>query len=562
MAVAVWLVAAAATPLPASPRPGADAIFLNGQVYTPRGWKTAIAVLGGRIAATGSDSEIRRLATKATQITDLNSRTVLPGLFDMHVHPVLEAKGDEGSCRIPQDATANQLLMLVGACVEAKAKGEWVTGAQWQASQLAGTPITAQTLDTVSPDNPIMLFDVSGHSLWVNSRALSIAGIGKDTPNPEGGIIERDAAGNPTGILRETARQMVMSHVPGQAAEATEAGLEKNLDMLLSYGITGFVEAMVFRDDLQTYATLSDKGKLHQRVQACIAYSAAGKINPDLDGTLAERSKYARPNFRPDCIKVFADGVPTESHTAAMLEPYEAGQPNAPPKGLLLFDPASLNRAMARWDRMGLTVLFHAAGDAAVRAALDAIAYTRKTNGMSGPIHQVGHSTFVDAQDLPRFKALNAAVEYSPYLWDPQPINDDITSAVGAERIKRVWPIREGFEANALVVAGSDWAVVPAPDPWIGIETAVTRRNPGGSERSYGLGEAIGVEQAIRMFTINAAMRLGIAKETGSLEAGKSADFIVIDRNPFKIPASEIHAIKVETTYFAGKPVYRRAPTK
>ena len=533
-------------------------IYRNAQVYTPSGWKNAFAVKDGRIVAVGNDDDVRKAAKGAREV-DLGSRTVLPGLYDMHVHPVLQAKGGEGRCNISPDLPAAELLAGVGACVKAAAKDEWVAGGQWQASVLAGTPITAATLDAVSPDNPVMLFDVSGHSLWVNSQALAIAGITKDTPNPEGGIIERDAAGLPTGVLRETARNLVLRHLPPQPAERTQAELKKNLDYLLSFGITGYVEAMAFRDDLAVYAVLADKGELKQHVQACIAYSHAGHPNPDLDATIAAIPEYTRERFKPTCIKVFADGVPTESHTGAMLEDYEAGQPNAPARGLLLFDPAKLHPMMAKWDKLGLNVLFHAAGDAAVRASLDAIAFARAQNGNDGPIHQVGHSTFVDPADLPRPKALNAAIEYSPYLWDPQPINDDITTAVGARRIERVWPIKDGFEAGALVIAGSDWAVIPAPDPWIDIETAITRQKPGGSARTFGAGQAITLEQAIRMFTINAATRLGLDKDLGTIEAGKRADFIVIDKNPFRIPATDIHTIRVQKTYIDGEVVFDRA---
>ncbi|WP_372733209.1 amidohydrolase family protein, partial [Novosphingobium sp.] len=248
--------------------------------------------------------------------------------------------------------------------------------------------------------------------------------------------------------------------------------------------------------------------------------------------------------------------VPTESHTGAMIDDYHGGQPNAPAKGLLLFEPEAMARNVADWDRQGITVLFHAAGDRAVRASLDAVEAARKANGMGGPMHQVGHSTFVDPADLPRFKALNAAVEYSPYLWDPQPINDDITSAVGTPRIDRVWPIRDGFDADALVIAGSDWAVVPSPNPWIGIETAVTRRNPGGGARTFGAAQAITLEQAVAMFSINAARRMGLADKAGSLETGKLADFLVLDRNPFAVPITQVHATKVLETWIGGERVH------
>ncbi|MEI6642631.1 MAG: amidohydrolase [Novosphingobium sp.] len=532
--------------------------FINGHIYTPQGWRSVMEVRGDRIVRIGTRAQAKNWTRGAAKVVDLGGRTILPGLYDMHVHPVLQAKGDEGRCRIPQDAGPQRLLELVAACVKATKPGEWVSGGQWQSSLLAGTPITAATLDAVSPDNPVMLYDVSGHSVWANSRALASAGIGAGTPNPEGGIIERDSAGKPTGVLRETAGRLITVKVPPQPLAETERQLTGHLTMLAGFGVVGFVEAMAYRDDLTVYAALADRGILKQRVQACIAFSESGKPNPEFERTLADRKQFVRATFNADCVKVFADGVPTESHTGAMLADYQAGQPNAPAKGLLLFDPAAMAADVTRWDKLGVTVMFHAAGDRAVRAALDAIATARKANGMRGPIHQVGHSTFVDRADMPRFKALNTAVEYSPYLWDPQPINDDITSAVGSPRIDRVWPIREGFESGALVIAGSDWAVVPSPNPWIGIETAVTRRNPGGGARSYGLKEAITLRQAITMFTIDAARRMGMGSKAGSLEQGKLADFIVLDRDPFAIPVTEIHKTTVLETWVGGKQIFAR----
>lgn len=542
----------------AKPASRSDVLFINGHIYTPSGWRTSMEVAAGHISRIGNSLQAKKWRPIAKQVVDLKGKTVLPGLYDMHVHPVLQAKGNEGACRIPQDADGPKLLRLVDDCVKAAKPGEWVTGAQWQASLLQGTPITAATLDKISPNNPVMLFDVSGHSVWANSLALAAAGIADSTPNPEGGIIERDANGKPTGILRETAGRMVTTKIPPQPQDKTVRNMRQLLDMLSGFGVVGYVEAMAYQDDLEVYASLADHGLLKQRVQACIAFSESGRPNPAFEQTLASRTRYARRTFNPNCIKVFADGVPTESHTAAMLGDYQAGQPNAPAKGLLLFDPDQMSKLVTAWDKQGITVMFHAAGDRSVRSALDAIEAARKANGMRGPIHQVGHSTFVDEADLPRFKILNTAVEFSPYLWDPQPINDDITSAVGHPRIDRVWPIKEGFAAGALVIAGSDWAVVPTPNPWIGIETAMTRRYPGGSERSFGLQEAITLPQAIEMFSINAARRMGIDRDAGSLLPGKWADFIVLDRNPFTMPVTQIHTIQPAETWIAGEKIFAR----
>jgi predicted amidohydrolase YtcJ len=401
-----------------------------------------------------------------------------------------------------------------------------------------------------------MRFDISGHAIWANSKAFEVAGITRETRDPEGGIVERAADGTPSGVLRETARDLILSKIPPPTPEENVQALKKGLDMLASRGVVALLDAMVLRDGVAAYTELADRGQLKQTVVGCIAYSHAGKPMPYFDEVIAKRDRYARPRFHPSCVKVFVDGVPTEGRTAAMLAPYAGGDPKAPPKGLLLVDPQVLNSAVARWDSMGLTTLFHAAGDGAVRASLDAIEYARRVNGPHGPRHQVGHSTFIAREDFPRAKPLNATIEFSPYLWYPGPINDDIIKAIGPKRIERVWPLRDGVESGALIVLGSDWAVVPDPNPWVAIETAITRRVPGGGNASYGPGQAVTLRQAIDMFTVNPAKQFGI--DGGTLEAGKPADFIVLDRDPFALPPTKLHTVKVEATYVAGEVIWEK----
>jgi predicted amidohydrolase YtcJ len=261
-----------------------------------------------------------------------------------------------------------------------------------------------------------------------------------------------------------------------------------------------------------------------------------------------------------DCIKIFLDGVPTDSHTAAMLEPYAGAVPGrtdeASRYGLLQVKQDVLDAAVTRFDRLGLTVKFHAAGDAAVRAGLTAIAAARKTNGFSPQMHNVGHCTFVAKEDIARARSFGATFEVSPYLWGPTPINDDITVAVGPDTIKRVWPVREMLDAGALVVPGSDWSVVPSVNPWIGIETLVTREKPGGSADSFGKAEAITVDEAFKLFTENSAKQEGVGSLVGRIEPGMLADIIVVDRNPFAIPVTDIHATQVKMTFIAGEKVF------
>ena len=416
-------------------------------------------------------------------------------------------------------------------------------------------------LDQVAPDNPVALIDISVHAVWVNSRALKLARITAATPNPPGGIIERDANGEPTGVLRESARALIQSVVPPPTAEEGTAALRWALDEMISHGITAFTDAGVDESGLEAYATLADRGELKPRVRACMSWRPGGfSLQANTAGTIEHRNLYARDRFKPDCVKIVLDGVPTEGHTAAMVEPYAdvANVGDARARGLLMVPPEVLKAAVIGYDREGLTVKFHAAGDAAVRAGLDAIEAARKANGFGGPLHDVGHNSFVQESDIARARAIGATFEMSPYIWYPNPIIPDIKKAVGPERMLRWIPVKDAIDAGALVVPGSDWAVVPSVDPWLAIETLVTRQRPGGGGEALGERERITLEQAFDLFTVNAARQMGNANRTGRIEAGMLADLLVLDRNPFRIPITDIHNVVVQKTLINGEVVHER----
>jgi predicted amidohydrolase YtcJ len=272
------------------------------------------------------------------------------------------------------------------------------------------------------------------------------------------------------------------------------------------------------------------------------------------------RNRYARDRFKPDCIKLGLDGVPTDGHTAAMVEPYAdatAIQDEARAKGMLTWPAEELKKEVTRLDRLGFTVKFHAAGDAAVRAGLDAIEAARKANGFSGLLHDVGHNSFIQMSDVRRARAIGATFEMSPYIWYPNPIIPDIAKAIGPERMKRWIPVKDAIDAGALVVPGSDYAVVPSMSPWIAIETLITRQQPGGGDEVLGAQERVTLDQAMDMFTVNSARQMGNANTTGRIEPGMLADVIVIDRNPYKIAVTDIHNTKVKTTIINGEVVYQ-----
>ena len=547
----------------------ATLILTNAQVKTADGWAEAIAVSDGEILAVADAETISRYEGATTEVVDLAGGIVLPGFHDLHVHPLfggmMYSGADHTNCSIVQGASTDELIRTLSECLSRLDDGEWLTGGQWDASALGGVP-NRSVLDAVSSDTPVIINDTSGHSAWANSRALQLAGIDSSTPDPEGGIIERDQDGEPTGILRESAIGLVRSHVPPPSDSVLREALTWSLNTMLSYGITSFTEASTgfvagSRREAELYARLADDGVLKQRVQLCLNWAPDNWTPDDSgEGVIENRKRYERDLLKPDCVKLFLDGVPTDSHTAAMLDAYadavEGRDDNASRFGLLLIEQSVTNELVTRFDSEGLTVKFHAAGDAAVRSGLDAIEAARNANGMSSLRHNVGHVTFIAREDLSRAKALNATLELSPYLWSPSPINDDITKAVGPERIERVWPFREAIDSGALVVPGSDWAVVPSVNPWLAIEALVTREEPGGSEASFGKAQAISVEEAIDLFTVNSATQMGTEGKLGQIAPGFLADLIVIDQNPFEVPATELHRTKVLATYINGEMVF------
>ncbi|MGD8323734.1 MAG: amidohydrolase [Gammaproteobacteria bacterium] len=541
------------------PNQNADLILEGGEIYTHSGWAEAMAIKDGVIVAVGDAATVSPVRGASTETIDLAGATVLPGLHDMHVHP--QGGGGQQQCQFPQGSSLETVQTTLAACVAERSPGEWIAGGQWDSASI-GSPPHRSMLDAVAPDNPVVLTDISGHSAWANSAALEIASITAGTPDPPGGVIERDAEGTATGVLRESAAGLVRGRVPPPAPGQILDSLRYSMNLMLSHGITTFTDAVVSEGSMRAYAELAQRGELKQRVRGCIMWRPApgqSSTTPDPSSPLARANLYSRDRFSPDCVKLLLDGVPTDGHTAAMLEPYADAtlDDDERSRGILMIPQETLNETLIALDAQGFTVKMHAAGDAAVRAGLNAIEAAREANGYSGILHDVGHNSFVHMSDIERARRIGATLEMSPYIWYPNPIIPDIARAIGPERMERWIPVKDALDAGVLTVPGSDWPVVPEVNPWIGIETLVTRRMPGGGGEP--LGEPISLEQAIDMFTVNAARQMGNSNKTGRIVPGLLADVIIIDRNPFDIPITEVHETEVLKVLIEGEIVYHKA---
>lgn len=545
----------------------AQQIWYSGKILTldpACPWAEAMAVCDGRIIAVGRDADVRNTAAPGTIQHNLCGRFAMPGLVESHTHALW------GACRELFDvytgfaATLDQLLSAVKARAAASAPGELIHGGPWRhdmRAQMGSNP--RALLDSLSSDHPIVLADTSQHLLWCNSIALDKAGIDAATVAPAGGVIERDAAGLPNGILAESAAAPARKLIRRSDAQMAEAA-RYFVGLFNQLGFTAFKEPMAYEDDLKSYRAADRRGELTLHTATHIVRSSPlGEDAVPYDTLERLRRDYRSDNIRTSFAKLFLDGV-APGFTASFLEPYSAAsgydvaghQPNA----TLLLQPEELNQTVCELDRRGFVVKMHAVGDNAIRSGLDAIAAARRANGASGLRHEIAHSNYVSDADLPRFAALGAVAEMSPKMWYPNPATPTQLALLGADRVQRNHRIADLLAAGAELTYASDWpAAAPDVNPWSGLYGMLTRRN---ADPTYpgvlAPDQAITLEQALPIFTINGARSLGMGDQTGTLRTGKWADFIVLDTPLQAMHAEQIAALEVRQTIWKGNIVYER----
>jgi predicted amidohydrolase YtcJ len=563
LALLAWVSSAGAQ---AEEQAKADVVLRNGKIYTAdkeRSIKQALALKGNTIVVVGSDADVSPLIGSRTKVIDLGGKLVLPGLIDTHIHPIIGALNGAKCSLAGVKATIDTLKPVIRDCL-AKDQGsadEWFEAAQLDNY---GFSATAKDVDTIEASRPVALWGNDGHTVWVNSRGLALLGVTAETPDIPGGKIARDAKGVPTGYFADRASIFVDEKIPSPPLEEKAALTAAELKRMSAYGITSLMDAFVTPAEAAVWRKLYDTGRLPMRVRTAIYVADPSDDSDEAVARLVAASKDGDvdPDFlHSGVVKVFADGVMEyPAQTAAMLSPYldENGKPTKH-AGELYFDPERFARLVTKLDAAGLAVHIHAIGDRAVRASLDAFAAARAANGDRDNRHQIAHLQLVDSADFPRFKELSVMADLQLEWAKREPATEGpLEPYLGPERYRYVYPAGSLHRAGATIIGGSDWDV-SSYNPFRAFQTGVTRSG-GKGQKPLNIDEKIPLETAIDAYTINAAFAMKQDKTTGSLEAGKRADLVVLDRDIFTIDPETINQTKVLATYLDGRLVHSASP--
>ncbi|MCY1646620.1 amidohydrolase [Caulobacter sp. SL161] len=580
---AMLLLSAASTALAQSATP-ADTVFRNGYVYTVDGKDSvqqALAVRDGKIVFVGSNAAVAKHVGPKTRNVDLKGRMLMPGLVDGHSHP-LAGGSSQRACNLDYlPLTEAEFLERIQACLDKAKAGDddilVVGGWYRQFMRPKGVNPTAATLDRLRTKRPVVVRNRDGHSILLNSRALALAEIDDKTPNPPGGKIVRDGAGRATGILEDGAGDLIGRKLPAPTEQDALEDGRAAFKYLASHGVTSLLDAAASEPSLEIYKKLAAEGAMTARVHAAMFLGTTRVEAPaetvawlkTLRARYDDPSAGTAPTLRVDTAKMFLDGViQAPAQTARLTEPYwtnhgDDAHPVWGPGehlGELYTSPAQLKPMLLALGEAGLNPHIHAIGDGAVRVALDGYEALRQAHPGLDIRPAIAHTELVEPADYPRFKALNVAPVMS-YQWSI-PAPNSVTGAknyLGPERFERMEPFDKLQAAGATLAYGSDWPV-DRLNYWLALQASMTRAGDGtyGDEFAGRLNSAPGLTraQALRSITYNSSWQVHQDKTTGSLEVGKLADLIVLDRNVMTVPVSEVSKTKVLMTMIGGKVVY------
>jgi predicted amidohydrolase YtcJ len=536
-------------------RPAADTIITNAKVYTVNAvqpWAEAVAIREGRVLSVGAAKDVLRHRASGTQVIDAGGRLVLPGFEDSHVHFV-SGSANLAKVDLAGTKTVEEIQGRIRAFAQEHAQAGWVQGRGWMYPAFPGNMPHKKFLDEVVPDRPAIMRCADGHTSWVNSRALALAGIDRATKDPENGTIVRDEKGEPTGALLEEASSLVTKLIPEPTPEETVESLRQGLreaarrGVVRVHGLGGEFEALDLLDRIRR------DGGLTVRFTAAMWVEAPGPTDKDWKAYEEARAKYHDEWLAVDGIKLMLDGV-IDSGTGAMLDPYEGQREN---RGKLFWEPEAFKRAVAAFNAKGMQVSTHSIGDAAIRLTLDAYEQGLRAAGNVDVRDKIEHAEDIAADDVPRFGRLGVIASFQPLHANPEPgwIGSWIKN-VGPEREQRAFAWKAVLDGGGRLAFGSDWPVVTI-SPWPGLQVAVTRRDFEGLPAGGWLPQhKVSLAEAVYAYTMGGAYAMHREKDEGSIETGKLADLILVSQNIFEVDPRRIAETKVLLTIVGGKVVH------
>lgn len=545
--------------------PMADLVFRNGVVYTvdaQRSIAQAVAVAGGKILAVGTNEQVAASIGAETEVVELDGHMLLPGFQDVHNHAA-SSGFLLGRCTLHGLKEMEDVLAEISRCIEGQPGEGWVLGEGWTLSIFPPDGIPdRKILDALISDRPAAFWSYDAHSAWLNTRALEVLQLDATSPDPEGGRIDRDpVTGELLGGLHENATELVRPFLPPVTDEVLVEGVRFAQARLNSLGITAVYDPLAHTRGgseyrvLPAYRIVADRGELTLRVRAAMYWQPDEAIEEQTIRMIGLRQQFSGGLLQAGGIKLYQDSI-IENGLAALLEPYIGLGEGY--RGPALHEPADLAAIVTAVDKAGFQVHIHAIGDRAIRDSLDAIETARTANGVRDSRHQIVHLELIDPQDISRFAQLDVIAVFQPqWAYRDTYIVDMTIPKIGEQRARWLYPVGSVLRSGGRIAFGSDWSVDTA-DPLEIMETAVTRieslTNEG--EPLYAE-EGISIEEAIAAYTIDAARANFLDDTTGSIEVGKLADLVILERNLIAIPAFEISEAKVLATYLEGRRVYQ-----
>ena len=547
----------AAAPKPKGPAP-ADTLLVRGKVYTvnaQKPWAEALAIRGDKIVAVGSDAEIKRFRGPRTQVINARGHLVLPGFTDCHVH-FLDGSLALGQVKLDGARTVAEIQQRVKEYAASHPGTGWILGRGWTYTVFGRAALPhKKLLDEILPERPALLEGFDGHTYWANSRALEMAGITRNTPDPPNGQIVRDPeTGEPTGALKEAASELLDPVLPKPTRAEKLAALRQGLAEANHNGLVRVHSAGGDFEELGLYDELRRSGALTVRMY--IAYFLnPPQIRPETIETIEEARRRCHDKWiSAGAVKMMLDGV-IESHMAAMLAPYTDDRGLS---GKMFWEADKYKQAVAELERRGFQIFTHAIGDAAVRLALDAYEQAQRLSVTSDPRPRIEHIETATAADLSRFGRLGTIASFQPLHAYPGENTLNVwVRNVGPEREARAFAWRSVASGGGRLAFGSDWPIATL-NPWAGLQNAVTRQDiEGCPPEGWVPQQRLNVAEAVEAYTLGAAIAGRREKTEGSLEPGKLADLIVVSQDLFEIDPHAIGQTEVLLTLVGGKTVYQ-----